>query len=190
MRYQKYIAALAVSALVLGGCSSKVDAEFDNLVEQANRHYNNEEYVSAAAVFTKALEVKEDAEIRTKLNKVNEEKKRIDEAVLLHNELRATAAKYENVMSVQDILDTCDTYFDIFAKIESFDVSSRDAAAKYIESLRDSSSFLSAKIEAGTIQSYYLVKKAKDNPYTDAKTISDKISELLNAYPLPEGFTS
>jgi D-ribose pyranose/furanose isomerase RbsD len=190
MKYRKYIVALAVSALVLGGCSSKVDAEFDTLVEQANRHYNNEEYVSAVAVFAKALEVKEDAEIRTKLNKINEEKKRIDEAVALHDELKSTAAKYENVMSEQDILDICDTYFDLFAKIESFDVSSRDGAAKYIESLRESSDFLSAKVEAGTVQSYYLVKKAKDNPYTDAKGISDKITNLLNAYPLPEGFSS
>ncbi|WP_106768254.1 hypothetical protein [Paenibacillus faecalis] len=187
MNYKKYLIVASILLIILGGCSNK-DAEFDSLVEQANRHYNGEEYISSAAVYSKALEVKEDPDIRSKLTEVNTEIKRIEEVILLIDEFRSIASKYESVRTPQDIFDTCAAYLDIFAKIDSFDTTPSDPATKYIESIRDSREYLFIKTESAIIQTYYLVGKRVDGPYKDAKAISDKVTELFDAYPLPDGF--
>lgn len=187
MNLKNYLVVLTL-LMLLSACSNK-DDEFDGLVAQAQRHYDNSEFTSAAAVYSKALEVKEDPETRNLLNDVNTEIERVKAATSLHNEIKSLAAKYQNVMTSKDIMNTCDEYFDLFAKFESFDTTPRDNATKYIESVRDSNYYHSIKTAAILIQTSYLTGNGKEGPYSDAKTISDKVSELLTTYPLPNGFS-
>ncbi|MEK4061696.1 MULTISPECIES: hypothetical protein [unclassified Paenibacillus] len=178
-----------ILVLILSACTSAKDREFSDLIEQARVHVSNFEYQAAADVYSKALEVKEDATVRSELIKINADIKEVREVKEMTSDLQAYAGTYKNVISSSDLIEMCDELTKVVNSIDSFDASRNSPAAKYIQDMRKSNRYFDFTSSIEMARIYRLVEGQEGHDtFTDAKAISDSLDALLASVPVPSEF--
>lgn len=191
MRKIKLMGVLFLLVTIVTACGNSKEKQFEDLVSQAQTHISNLDYQSAVDVYTKALEVKEDAEARTELNKLTADIEQVKVVKELISELKIKAGTYKNVMSSSDLLDMCDELTKVVTRIDSFDTSRNSPAADYIQDMKKSNEYFDFTSSIEMARIYRLVEGQDGHDiFTDAKSISDSLDALLASVPVPSGFSS
>ena len=86
--FRRITLLLAISTMILTGCVNKADKQFTALVTQADTHYASNEYKSAYTVYGKALDIREDVDVRRKHGKASAEIELAEKVEEFRDELR------------------------------------------------------------------------------------------------------
>ncbi|MEC0167841.1 hypothetical protein [Paenibacillus graminis] len=186
----KLVVSSMLLAIVLTSCISSKDKEFNDLAAQAKAHEDNFDYQAAADVYTKALDIKEDPEVRTKLNNLNNEIEEIRGVKGIINEIKTISGAYKNVLSSEDLLSLCEKLTKLVSQLEALDTSSGGSAANYIDKLKASTYYFSFTSSIESAQIYQTVGGAGHDAFTDAKAIDDEVTALLSDVSFPPSFAS
>lgn len=177
---------LLLMSLLLYGCGS---SKFEEYKEQAREHYLSGDYVSAVTVYGKALDEKEDAEVRTELVRIEGEVERIRKVTSMYNELKDSSVIVKNTYKPEDTATYTRTVIDTLAKLEAFDTSSNDNAAVYVRPLISSFAFTNLKIKAGLADVNTNFNLASDKTsFEYALELAEEVEKMLSEYPLRKGF--
>ncbi|WP_379161323.1 hypothetical protein [Paenibacillus sp. sgz5001063] len=191
MKKIKLLGALLLLTVVLVACGNSKDKQFSDLVTQAEKHESANDYQSAVNVYTKALDIKEDADARTALNRLTADIDQIREVKQTINDLKEQAGTYKNVMTSADLLDMCDEMTELVNRIDNFDTSGSSPAADYIQGIKNSNVYFDFTSSIESARIYRLVEGQDGHDiFSDAKGISDSLDALLASVPVPAGFSA
>lgn len=191
MKKIKLLGVLLLLTVVLIACGNSKEKEFNDLVSQAEKHESADDYQSAVDVYTKALDIQENADARTALNRLTADIAQIREVKQTVSDLKVQAGTYKNVMTSADLLAMCDEMTNLVSRIDNFDTSRSSPAADYIQGIKNSNVYFdfTSSIEAARI--YRLVEGQDGHDiFSDAKGISDSLDALLASVPVPTGFSA
>ncbi|WP_427050356.1 hypothetical protein [Paenibacillus sp. TC-CSREp1] len=172
-------------SLLLYGCGS---SKFEEYKEQAREHYLNNEYASAVTVYSKALDEKEDPEVRTELGRIEGEVARIKEVTSMYDELKDSSVLVKNTYKPDDTAKYIRTVIDTLAKLEAFDTSSNDNPAIYVKPLVSSNDFINVKLKAGLADVNQNYNFSDKSTFEYALELAAEVEDLLSEYPLRPGF--
>ena len=173
-----------VSILVLSGCN---DGKFNSLVEQGTEHYVNNELKSALVVYEKALEIKEDSDVRSKTSEIKKEislAKEMTEHANRMLEIKSLLKKEGDASKINKYSDELNS---IISSIEALDDSGYSNVAKYITSFKNSGEFSS-------VVNYNNIVYISSNPILQHGTklidvthdLANKIDALFQEYTQPD----
>lgn len=173
-----------VSILILSGCNN---GKFNSLVEQGTEHYNNNELKSALVVYEKALEIKEDSDIRSKSSEIKKEislAREMTEHTTRMLEIKSLLKKEGGAGKINKYSEELNS---IISSIEALDDSGYSNVAKYITSFKNSSEFSS-------VVNYNNIVYVSSNPVLQHGTelidvtqdLANKIDTLFQEYTQPD----
>lgn len=176
--------------LVSTACANSKEKEFSNLVEQAKAHYHDAEYSSAIEVYRKALEIKEDKETRSSLESIEKEVERMKEVREIYAELKAAPAKYTNALTAVEILDYVQDVRKVMVKFDAFDTSPFDFPAGFVDKIVSSIEYENLARDLTIIEGAYTLGLSSNSPFEDSERLTSKINNILEKFPIPDGFAS
>lgn len=174
--------------MLLISCTSAADREFSALVEQARQHYGNADYASALTVYGKALDIKEDGEVRATYADLTTEITKMKEVSHAYDDLRVVHAKYNSVATRPSLYDVCEAVTSATQDIESIDVVGGDRPSRFIKKMRESTEFHLLKTTASLLVITHSSGIADNDEYTDGTRLMGELSNLLERFPLPDGY--
>lgn len=185
---KKLLILFGLVFVIISGCSGT--SKFDELKAQAETHYANGDYISALAVYDKALDEKEDAEVRTEATRIKGEVDRIKEVTRMYNGIKDAGTSAKNIYTPAEAVEYAQTINKILAEMEAFDVSSNDNPGFYISQLVKSSDFTNAKINTGLLEVNQSLGISDKNAYEATQELITEMDALLNKYELHKGFAA
>ncbi|MFD1268857.1 hypothetical protein ACFQ3Y_15740 [Paenibacillus motobuensis] len=173
--------------ITLIGCSNN---RFSNLISQAESHYKDAEYASAIAVYEKALDIKEDKEARSALEKIEKEVTRIQDMRDTYNKLNTARQEHVNIISKQELFDFINDVRGILIEVNNFDTKPDDLPSYFVDKFRDSYEYEYLTRALEIVEGTHTIGLKSSNVVSDADKIGKYIDDLLEKYPLPHGFNS
>ncbi|MFF2886710.1 hypothetical protein [Paenibacillus sp. NPDC057967] len=169
------VVLIVVALFVITGCGNT--KEFGNLVEKASQHYERSEFESALTVYEKALDLKEDVEVR---RKYEDTKKELAAATLYANfrtALESAVTDLENIRDRKSLVELADNVLEATNTL---------VKAKVDGSLRSSIDIKKAQKETLSISMIESRARLADIPealgkdyYTYAVDLKESIEDLL-----------
>ncbi|KOY12591.1 hypothetical protein [Paenibacillus xylanivorans] len=185
---KKLLLLFGLVLVIVSGCSGT--SKFDELKTQAEAHYAVGDYVSALAVYNKALDEKEDAEVRTESTRIKGEVERIKEVMRMYNGIKDAGTSAKNIYTPAEAVKYAQTLNKILTEMEAFDVSSNDNPGFYIGQLVKSSDFTNAKIKTGLLEVNQSLGISGKNAYEATQELIAEMDALLTKYELRKGFAA
>lgn len=172
--YLKKIVIVLVSFLLVTACSSN---EFNELTEQAKNHYYDEEYEEAITVYQKALDIREDVEIRKALSDSKKELELATQYTEFKRKLREYSKELQNIATYNDLEKTCDKIVRDINEFMSIDAEGNLSEAKKIKSIQSEVFLEAALVDASSPHLVNLLKEF--TPYDYAQRIKERIDLIL-----------
>lgn len=190
MKTIKALGVLVVIVILLTSCVTRQDRKFEALVTQAGQHQENQEYEAAAEVYNKALEIKEDVNVRSSLVKLKAEITQIKEVKAMLSGVKEQVSAFSNVLTNKDVTDLSGGLLESLARLESYDSSGDTTAAGYIKELKTSTEFRLLKVQLESAQLLSSNKESKKIPYAATDKIMKTTTQLFDKFPFPSSFAS
>jgi len=162
---------------LLTACTS---TKFDSLTEQARNHYYSGEYEDAAAVYEKALNIREDAEIRKLLSNSKKESELLNYHEEFKRKLRGHSKSLQNISVYSELEKVCSEIVEDVTFYSSIEANNDLREAKKINAVQgelflevillDASSPYMYKLSDGTVYDFaQRLKKNIENVLSKAK---------------------
>ncbi|WP_157272608.1 hypothetical protein [Paenibacillus daejeonensis] len=177
--------AFILTALLITACSS-TDKEFEELVTQAEGHYQAKELQSSWDVYTKALDVKEDSEIRNKRSKVGEEIEFIKKFNGIINGMKSDAVAIETSMSKDSLRTAIGELDKRVVSLKNFETSPGYRIQRDIRSAVSRAAFAALEVRVITLELYMLKKDF--NVYTYGQETIQSINDFLADLEYPKEY--
>jgi len=158
-------------ATACGGNSGE-DGQFAELVEQAKTHYGNKDLLSAREVYEKALETKEDSEVRSALRELNNEIEKTREFNQLIDSLREAQRGAKASLSVAEIKKQGVIVDDVIMALDNYEYVGDYYVNRYIKKARDSAEYVSLGLAGMSAKIPEVVKEF---------TVTESANDLIEA---------
>jgi cell division protein ZapA (FtsZ GTPase activity inhibitor) len=130
------VAIVGVIILLLTACGT--EKEFNSLVEQAATHYDEHDLISARDVYAKALELKENPEVRKAYALVSDDIDMAKDVTAFREELRGVKAEIGNAYSYEELGAIANTLLDLVEEIKAYTPNASLQSGFYIRGLSQS----------------------------------------------------
>ncbi|MFC3748025.1 hypothetical protein [Paenibacillus sp. GCM10012306] len=190
MKTIKAILVLVVIVILLTSCVSRQDRKFNDLVTQAKQHQDNLDYEAALEVYNKALEIKEDVDVRGTLVRLKTEVAQIQEVKTMVSKIKEQTSQLKGVLTNKDVADLCGGLLESLARLENYDTSADTAASEYVSNLKKSTTFRLLKVQIESAQVLSSGKSSKKIPYEATEKVLKTATSLFDEFPFPPSFSS
>ncbi|ALS26957.1 hypothetical protein IJ21_15530 [Paenibacillus sp. 32O-W] len=176
---------IVIIAATISGCASKDDEEFDNLVSQAVKYRDELDLVSAKQLFEKALDIREDSQIRKSVQKLTNEIAEVKKFNDLCDRLLSKRNALDSAMSRQDVRTTAKEIDVLISEIKNYDTNTEYSVSKYVNRMKESLELISLSVSVISVQAtqdFDVIEKAQE--------IKNQIDELIASVQYPDAYKS
>jgi len=173
----KRIILLLLATTLLAACGNKTEKEFADLVAQADTHYSRGDYEAARIVYEKALDLKENVDVRNKYDKAKAEIKLSESYGDIKAKITTAVAKLDKVTDITELKRVTGEVTDAISELEALQVDSTLRSSVEVRSAKKSKQLSEIKYQAASIEARGILGT---NYYELATSLKKAADELIN----------
>lgn len=130
--------------LFLFGCESKeekLQKQIDDLKTQAIEYEKKADFDNAIDLYKKVLNLKEDPEIRNRINKINIEKESVEKTKVFLSTVKDIKYKLDTVTNMKELSKLLIDNKKVFEEFETIDISQGTEISEYVKEILNSNAY-------------------------------------------------